>query len=212
MRYVETAKVILDIHPLSRRDVNLGGGLDALPTMVFMAKPLDTGNSTPPTWWGLHLRKVKSISWSDDDAQDVCTQAMKWLKAAGLRPHSDLLRVMGNLKDLVTGKKKPVIYGNGDKDLLQAHFIHGCHINVYRDPAALTIAAPSGGYEGTAWILGARRTFFLYHRGVCLYNYLNEEEALAAISDYLPRLFPEVIQRETLVPELVKRHLRQRGK
>lgn len=204
---IKTDKAKILVARIKGIETTVEGGLDACPVTVFTHR---LGNKQ--TWWGIHLQSLEPGRWDTTDFHALSKQLGERFDGTPSFAHGYLDRVINTLHGLITGKKKPVIYGNNDRDFLQAHFRNGCQIDVCREIGGINSQVNYGGYEGIVTLLGATRYFFLYHRGVALYNYVSAEEAEGLIEEYLKLYFHDVLGDELISPTVITKHPRQKGR
>jgi hypothetical protein len=144
-------------------------------------------------WFGVHILEAPAQNWSVEIRDQIEKEIRDGLeKICDIQELvTDMPRLMDSISDVVSSRKRPTLFGGLGNDLLQLHTDGNVQLDVYRDhPNADTLSY--GGFEGELVINNRWYHFFLYHRGVILYNYIDTEVAKSIISRALIRQFPEI--------------------
>ncbi|QBJ02910.1 hypothetical protein MZD04_gp384 [Pseudomonas phage Psa21] len=150
-------------------------------------------------WFGVHILEAPAQNWSIEIRDQIEKEIQEGLnKICDIQELvTDMPRLMDSISDVVSSRKRPTIFGGMGNDLLQLHMEGNVQLDVYRNdrnPDTLSY----GGFEGELMLNGRWYTFFLYHRGVILYNYIDSEIAVNMIRRALTRQFPEIFDEDDL--------------
>lgn len=148
-------------------------------------------------WFGVHILEAPVANWSveirDQLQQDIIDGLDKICDVQELI--TDMPRLMDSISDVVSSRKRPTLFGGQGNDLLQLHMDGNVQLDMYREhrnPDTLSY----GGFEGEILLNGRWYPFFMYHRGVILYNYVDSVTATAMITRALTRQFPEIFDED----------------
>lgn len=143
-------------------------------------------------WFGVHILESPAQGWLPEEREKIEHEIRDGLeKICDIQELvTDMPRLMDSILDVVSQRKRPTIYGGQGNDFLQLHANSNVQFDVYREHRnAETLSY--GGYEGEVVINNRWYPFFLYHRGVILYNYIDQDTAKRLIQLALIRQFPE---------------------
>lgn len=149
-------------------------------------------------WFGVHILEAPATNWSieiRDQIEDAIRDGLE--KICDIQELvTDMPRLMDSISDVVSSRKRPTLFGGQGNDLLQLHTDGNVQLDVYRDhPNPDTLSY--GGFSGEVLMNGRWYPFFLYHRGVILYNYIEAGAAESIITRALTRQFPEIFDDDT---------------
>jgi len=148
-------------------------------------------------WFGVHILEAPVQHWSVETRDEIEAEIRNGLdKICDIQELvTDMPRLMDSISDVVSSRKRPTIFGGMGNDLLQLHTDGNVQLDVYREHHnADTLSY--GGFEGEVRMNGRWYHFFLYHRGVILYNYIDAEVAKRMITRALTRQFPEIFDED----------------
>ncbi|WDS62060.1 hypothetical protein [Pseudomonas phage D6] len=149
-------------------------------------------------WFGVHILEAPAQHWSIDERDQIENEIRDGLeKICDIQELvTDMPRLMDSISDVVSYRKRPTLFGGQGNDLLQLHAEGNVQLDVYREyHNADTLSY--GGFEGELMINGRWFHFFLYHRGVILYNYIDAPVAERMITRALTRQFPEIFDEDS---------------
>lgn len=191
---VHTPNMVMVIKLLVGFTVKSLTGIDNIPHLCVKVRHGD-GYS----WFGINIITViNSDPWTQKTAEINKERFMEAMtKIVDLQEMiTDVPRLMDSIQDITTGRRRPVMFGGLCNEKIQITGKNNIQLEVVRDlvkEESLTY----GGYlfeltiftqDGTPEYLA----LFMYHRGVVLYNYASEEEALQYAYDELNAAFPEL--------------------
>jgi len=144
-------------------------------------------------WFGVHILEAPIAVWTPGERDLIETEIREGLdKICDIQELvTDMPRLLDSISDVVSQRKRPTVFGGNGNDLLQLHANSNIQLDVYRDfrnPETLSY----GGFEVEVMVNGRWYAGFLYHRGVILYNYIDNEAAQKLITLALTRQFPEL--------------------
>ena len=148
-------------------------------------------------WFGVHVLEAEIQLWSPEQRDQIELEIRDGLdKICDIQELvTDMPRLMDSISDVVSQRKRPTIFGGMGNDFLQLHASSNVQLDVYREHRnADTLSY--GGFEGEVMVNGRWYPFFMYHRGVILYNYIDETTAGKLITLALTRQFPELFDAE----------------
>lgn len=144
-------------------------------------------------WFGVHILEAPATNWSIEIRDQLEASIREGLdKICDVTELvTDMARLLDSISDVVSSRKRPTIFGGVGNDFLQLHMEGNVQFDVYRDhPNPDTLSY--GGFDGEVHINGRWYHFFIYHRGVILYNYIDAPAAVQMIERALTRQFPEL--------------------
>lgn len=159
-------------------------------------------------WFGVHILEAPTQNWSVELRDEIEASIRDGLdKICDIQELvTDMPRLMDSISDVVSQRKRPTIFGGQGNDLLQLHTGGNVQLDVYREfRNADTLSY--GGFEGELLICNRWYQFFLYHRGVMLYNYIDQETAGRLIEKALITQFPEIFDEDEQDFVQVDRHI-----
>jgi hypothetical protein len=159
-------------------------------------------------WFGVHILEAPASIWSIEIRDLIEKEIRDGLeKICDIQELvTDMPRLMDSISDVVSSRKRPTIFGGQGNDLLQLHTDGNVQLDVYREhPNGDTLSY--GGFEGELALNNRWYPFFLYHRGVILYNYIDDKAAKSIITRALIRQFPEIFDEDDLDFVIVDRHV-----
>lgn len=148
-------------------------------------------------WFGVHILAAPAQNWSVEIRDQIEHEIVDGLyKICDIKEIlTDLPRLMDSINDVVSARKRPSLFGGGGNDLIQLHMEGNVQLDVYRDrPNPDTLSY--GGFQGELNMNGRWYPFFLYHRGVILYNYVDADTAVQMVTRALTRQFPELFDED----------------
>lgn len=148
-------------------------------------------------WFGVHILEAPINVWPTELRDRIRTEVVEGLdKICDVQEIvTDMERLLDSIFDVVSGRKRPTIFGGLGNDLLQLHTDGNVQLDVYREYRNGDTLS-YGGFEGELLISGRWYRFFLYHRGIMLYNYIDTEAAIRIISNALIKQFPEIFDED----------------
>lgn len=192
MKYrAKTPNVQFEIIDLPRFDQQVPGGLDSIPHLTFKTVQRPQGIFT---WWGIHIRNVFDAPWTEENVSMI---KRRILAITGQMPKGTTLcaehdRIVSNILDVATRRKRPVIYGGNNNDILQTQLVNGIQFDVFHEHSEDLLNY--GGYPGTVEMLGSSYRCMLYHRGISLPNYMDSALAKQVVEEQLPERFPLIFK------------------
>jgi hypothetical protein len=148
-------------------------------------------------WFGLHVLWKDETNWSPELKDAIEALVVDGLsKIVDIRElETDMKRLAESVNDIVTSRKRPVLYGDHNNEMINLHMEANVQVDVYRDhPNPDTLSY--GGYSGEICMNGRWYPCFIYHRSIILYNYVTIETARDMVVRSLSRMFPELFDVE----------------
>lgn len=146
-------------------------------------------------WFGLHVLTSNPANWNPlvkDQVESLIVDGLN--KICDVQElETDMKRMSESVNDIVTSRKRPVLYGDYGNELINLHMESNVQIDAYRNqpnPETLTY----GGFSGEVQLNGRWYPCFIYHRAVILYNYVDVATAEAMVQRALTRQFPELFE------------------
>lgn len=164
-------------------------GRDNIPHLCIKVK-----HSNGYAWFGLHvLSSNPDAEWTPAATNLLDTRIRDGLSKICdvVSMETDMVRLLDSIHDVVVGRKRPTIYGSEVNDFMQLHLAQNVQLDVYRsgcNPDTLSY----GGFESEVRIFDKWYNFFIYHRGVILYNYISELDIKEMVKEGLHAAFPEI--------------------
>jgi hypothetical protein len=203
----EKGLITLVIKRIENYTTNHQSGEDNIPHLCVKAK-----HANGYAWFGVHIIAAEQRQWTGPEYDFLAKRFMDAMsKACDLQELvSELPRLMDSIQDVVTGRKRPTIFGGTGNDLLQMHMDRNVQLDVYRDgPNDETLTY--GGFEGDLYLNGSWHHCFIYHRGIILTNYIDIQQAEEMAAVALSRAFPEIFSEEVQI-QLTREVIRTRNK
>ncbi|ANM45104.1 hypothetical protein fnug_337 [Pseudomonas phage fnug] len=187
--------------------VNHQSGTDNVPHLCVKVK-----HSNGYAWFGIIIvdYEKRTSGWTEEEFNAVVTRFHEAMNSQCdiQRLETDINRLMDSIQDVVTGRKRPTLFGGDGNDFIQMHLQNNIQLDIYRNEInedTLTY----GGYRGKVSLRHGYEeyNFFLYHRGIILNHYIDAEIAKELIEDALNKTFPEItyLPRATVEPTAVER-------
>jgi hypothetical protein len=170
---IQLPHVTMVIKRITDFTVNHQSGLDNIPHLCVKAQ-----HHNGYAWFGLNLITFQSRQWTAEETATLVTRFNEAMNnICDIKEIvTDMDRLIDSIQDIVIGRKRPTIFGGEGNDLLQMHLANNIQLDVYREtinPDSLTY----GGFQGAVLIDGEWRDFLMYHRGVIISNYIDEDTA-----------------------------------
>lgn len=186
---VKCPNMHLVINRLTDYTVRHLSGLANIPHLCIKARH---GNGY--AWFGVNVLGISDTQpWDQQLRQTIEDNFIAGLeKAIDLKDlESDLHLFMRSLEDIVVGRKRPVMFGGEGNDFIKITSENNVQIEVFRHDVKHE-SMSYGGYFLTVDNGSYQYPVFVYHRGVKLYNYIDEQEVQDLVIDELTKQFPEV--------------------
>lgn len=185
---IQLPYITLFIRRIADYTTNHQSGRDNIPHLCVKAR-----HNQGFAWFGVHITAYESRQWSTAEYEKLSERFVDSMyKICDVQELvTDLPRLMDSIQDVVTGRKRPTLFGGEGNDLLQMHMGQNVQLDVYRgklNPDTLTY----GGFEGQLYMNGQWFNCFLYHRGIILTNYIDQTIAKGLAEEALQAAFPEV--------------------
>lgn len=190
---VQTPNMLMVIKLLSDFTVKRLAGIENVPHLCVKIRHGDGY-----AWYGINVLNVTDPSpWSPamvTENTKCFMDAMK--KIVDLKEMiTDVPRLMDSVQDITTGRRRPILFGGDNtNEKIQITAKNNIQIEVYRE----TVKEESQTYGGHMFelnLFSARSNekygVFVYHRGVILYNYADENEVAQLVVDTINENFPE---------------------
>lgn len=185
---IQLPYITLIIRRIADYTTNHQSGKDNIPHLCVKAR-----HHNGFAWFGVHITSFEGRPWTQAEYEEVSDRFVNAMhKICDIQELiTDLPRLMDSIQDVVTGRKRPTLFGGDGNDLLQMHMGQNVQLDVYRgqlNKDTLTY----GGFEGQVYMNGQWFYCFLYHRGIILTNYIDKAGAKEMAEAALQSAFPEV--------------------
>ncbi|AEH03774.1 hypothetical protein AVT69_gp349 [Pseudomonas phage PhiPA3] len=182
--------VTLIVQRINDYTVNHQSGTDNIPHLCVKVK-----HANGFAWFGINVMPgFEQRNWTSSESNQV---RERFLDAIHLLTDvvemvSNVDRLMDSLQSIVSGHKRSIQICAPHNEFLQCYLNNNIQLDVYREEVNEEIMS-YGGFFFTVNIRNQDYPGFLYHRGIILYNYIDEDEAKLLISSNLDTLYPELI-------------------
>lgn len=144
-------------------------------------------------WFGVHILEATADNWSlevrerlEREIRDGLDKIIDVVELV-----TEMPRLMDSISDVVSARKRPTLFGGQGNDFVQLHMDGNVQLDIYREyPNPDTLSY--GGFEGEVNVNGRWYPCFIYHRGVILYNYVDQATATVMATRALTRQFSEL--------------------
>lgn len=191
---VPTPTAVLVIKRLTDFTVKRLAGIDNIPHLCVKVRHNDGW-----AWFGINILSIEDKEpWSQQTTAATTALFMEAMnKIVDLKEMiTDVSRLMDSIQDITTGRRRPIMFGGLSNEKMQITAKNNVQIEVYSD----AVKEESQSYGGHMFELDlldrdnkpVTYGAFVYHRGVVMYNYADEEETRKFLIETINQSFPEI--------------------
>lgn len=149
---------------------NNQSGVDNIPHCNIKVK-----HSNGFAWFGVNILDFKKQQWTIFEEDEVKARLLASLNHLCdiVEIVTDMNRLIDAIKDIISERKQPTVYGGEGNLFIQNTLSNNIQMDIYRDDLPTDVLT-YGGFAFDLHIDDRSLVGFLYHRGIIIYNYINE--------------------------------------